>query len=590
MLAIVSLVSMRLVKFRRCGATLVRRVKCDEPSHFAPFLHRSLRAWYHFGAQKADMVQRGATSGAILLRRLALASVFVAGACLIHVGAEDFATFALIAAAVGCGWAGSAWRHDWKLWRLSQRLEVISGEGQKIAIAERLVENAKGLEQALATIERRLIERHGVSGLPTREPLLEQMEQDGSGVLGTFALEDFERLAGFDPDLAERVLLEIVGRIVRMIPAERLIAHVDQGHFAIWYGKDIDPLLARSEIDAIAYALGGRVKIDQREILPSIATRCAALVDGITPQLLLTRTLASFALEEMQDTHELSDQAIAQVQQRYAMEQDLRGAIQRNEFQLHFQPLIDAHWQCVTGAEALIRWHHPERGSVPPSLFIPIVEAAGLAEQVGMWVLNAAARQASEWEGGTAGPLRIAINVSANQLHDAKFAEFLSRTLHNHSLDPACLEIELTEGVASADDADLARLFAKIRALGVKIAIDDFGTGYSSFSTLRQLTFDKIKIDREFVTDVHLRPQSQAICQSIIALGRGLDIRVLAEGVETAEEYRWLSQHGCRHFQGYYFSRPLSAADFLNFINDRASLLALLLSPAGIPQFERMTS
>lgn len=565
-------------------------LKCDEPSQSAPFLYKNLRTWYQLAPQKTLMVQTGATSGAILLRRLALASVFVAGACLVHVGAEDLTTFALIAVAVGCGWAGSAWRHDWKLWRLSQRLEIISGEGQKIAIADRLAENANGLEQALATIERRLIERHGVSGLPTREPLLEQMEQDGSGVLGTFALDDFERLAGFDPDLAERVLLEIVGRIVRMIPAERLIAHVDQAHFAIWYGKDIDPLLARSEIDAIAYALGGRVQIGPREILPSIATRCAALVDGVTPQLLLTRTLASFALDDLAETHELSDQAIAQVQHRYAMEQDLRGAIARNEFQLFFQPLIDANWQCVTGAEALIRWNHPERGSVPPSLFIPIVEASGLAEEVGLWVLNAAARQASEWEGGTAGPLRIAINVSASQLHDAKFAEVLSRTLHNHSLDPACLEIELTEGVASTDDAALARLFGKIRALGVKIAIDDFGTGYSSFSTLRQLTFDKIKIDREFVTDVHRRPQSQAICQSIIALGRGLDIRVLAEGVETTEEYRWLVQHGCRHFQGYYFSRPLSAVDFLAFINDRASLTALLQSSIPVPQIERITS
>ena len=124
----------------------------------------------------------------------------------------------------------------------------------------------------------------------------------------------------------------------------------------------------------------------------------------------------------------------------------------------------------------------------------------------------------------------------------------------------------------------------------MKIAIDDFGTGYSSFSTLRQLTFDKIKIDREFVTDVHRRPQSQAICQSIIALGRGLDIRVLAEGVETTEEYRWLVQHGCRHFQGYYFSRPLSAADFLAFINDRASLTALLQSSIPVPQIERITS
>lgn len=538
----------------------------------------------------AAMGQEGATSRVILVRRLALASVFVAGACSVHVGAKDLATFALIASAVGCGWAGSAWRHDWKLWRLSQRLETISGQGQEITITDRLAENAEGLEVALATIERRLIQRHGISGLPTREPLLDRMEQDGSGMLGTFALDDFERLAGFAPDLAERVLLEIVGRIVRMVPPERLIAHVDQGHFAIWYGKDVDPSHARSEIDAIAYALGDRIKTDNREILPSIATRCAALVDGTTPQQLLAQTLASFSLQGISETQELSCEAISKLQQRYAIEQDLRHAIQRNEFQLFFQPLIDAQWQCVTGAEALIRWNHPERGSVPPALFIPIVEAAGLADQVGLWVLNAAARQASEWEGSSSGPLRIAVNISANQLHDAKFAEFLSRTLHNHSLDPASLEIELTEGVASTDDADLARLFAKIRALGVKIAIDDFGTGYSSFSTLRQLTFDKIKIDREFVTDVHLRPQSQAICHSIIALGRGLDICVLAEGVETAEEYRWLSQHGCRHFQGYYFSRPLSAADFLSFVNDRASLAALLQSPADIPQIERMTS
>jgi len=536
------------------------------------------------------MGQGGTTSRAILGRRLALASVFVAGACLVYVGVEDLATFALIASAVGCGWAGSAWRHDWKLWRLSQRLETISGESQKVAITDRLAENAEGLEEALATIERRLIQRHGISGLPTREPLLEQMERDGAGLLGTFALDDFERLAGFAPELAERVLLEIVGRIVRMVPPDRLVAHVDQGHFAIWYGKDIDPSHARSEIDAIAYALGDRIRTDEREILPSIATRCAALIDGTTPQQLLAQTLASFALSEALETQELSPDAIIQLQQRYAIEQDLRAAIHRNEFQLFFQPLIDAQWQCVTGAEALIRWHHPERGSVPPSLFIPIVEAAGLAEQVGLWVLNAAARQASEWGCGNLGPLRVAVNISANQLHDARFAEFLTRTLHNHSLDPACLEIELTEGVASTDDPELARLLSAIRALGVKIAIDDFGTGYSSFSTLRQLTFDKIKIDREFVTDVHLRPASQAICQSIIALGRGLDIRVLAEGVETAEEYRWLVNQGCRHFQGYYFSRPLAAADFLTFVADRTGLATLLNFSLPQTHFERMTS
>ena len=161
---------------------------------------------------------------------------------------------------------------------------------------------------------------------------------------------------------------------------------------------------------------------------------------------------------------------------------------------------------------------------------------------------------------------------------------------HNHGLDPGALEIELTETVASANDARVAKMFDAIRALGVKISIDDFGTGYSSFSTLRQLGFDKIKIDREFVTDVQNRPDSQAICRSILTLGQGLGIKVLAEGVETADEYQWLLKEGCRHFQGFYFSKPLPAADFLNFVRDTSRIADMLrLAPAG-RQLERLTA
>jgi hypothetical protein len=383
------------------------------------------------------MVIKGVLS-ANVLRRAAIAALFVILACLVHLGVSDVTVFAALAVAVGLGWLGSMWRHDQKLWLLSQRLEAISGEGHHISIADRLAENADGLEVALAAMKHRLTERHGLSGLPTREPLLFRMEEDGEGLIGALAVADFERLAGFDPDMAEHVLLTVVARILRMAPTERLIAHVDRAQFVIWYGPDIAPALARSEIDAIAYALGSIVAADGREILPTIATRCATLSTDTAPHALLARTLASFAIPtgSVNSIEDLSPATIAQEENRYGVEQDLRTAIGRGEFKLVFQPLIDASLACVTGAEALIRWDHPARGSVPPSVFIPVVEASGLSEDVGLWVMNAAAREVSRWDVSGAGSIRVAVNISANQLHSPKFTEFLKRTLHNHALDP----------------------------------------------------------------------------------------------------------------------------------------------------------
>lgn len=529
---------------------------------------------------------------ATLARRSATALLFVSLACLLHVRATGLLPFAIIASAVALGWIGSSWRHDQRLWLLSQRFEAMSVAGREAEISDRLAENAASVELALSSMKRRLSERHSISGLPTREPLLELMAREPAGVMGAIEIADFDRLAGFNPDLAEYVLMATVRRIVRMLPPGRFVAHVDRAQFAIWYGQDIGKDAARGELDALVYALGSVITAGNQDILPVISARCAALEKCDSPHTLLTQTLASFAL--MRDSgagnFDLTPAAIAQEEFRYGMEQDLRGAVARGEFELLFQPLIDATWQCVTGAEALIRWNHPSRGTVPPSVFIPVVEAAGLADDVGLWVLNGAAREASQWAGIGPGPLRVAVNISANQLHSAIFTEFLTRMFHNHDLDPGALEIELTESVASANDERVAKMFDEIRALGVRISIDDFGTGFSSFSTLRQLGFDKIKIDREFVTDVQNRPDSQAICRSILTLGQGLGIKVLAEGVETAEEYRWLLGEGCQHFQGFYFSRPLPAADFLNFVRDTFRLADLLhIAPAG-RQTERLTA
>lgn len=463
--------------------------------------------------------------------------------------------------------------------RLADRLAALTGVAAAGGTMRRLETGVALVEERFAQFDRRLGQRHAVTGLPTREPLLARMDEDGAGTLGGIAFVDFDRLSAFDPSLGERALVALVDRVTRMLGDRRFVAQVDRAHLAIWFGPEVDADTAAGELAAIGYALGDVIEDAGQDILPEIRTIEAHFPgDAGLPQALLTRTFAALAVRggTLAAVAPTVDDPAEATRDRYLMEQDLRQAIARDEFELHLQPLVDAGAGRVCGAEALLRWRHPVRGTVPPSRFIPVVEAMGLADEVGLWALNAAAREARAWRLGGLEGLRIAVNISAHQLERADMSVLVERTLARHSLSPNCLELELTESVATGDTARTAALFDALRALGVRIAIDDFGTGFSSFSALRTLRFDKIKIDREFVTAVDTRRDSQAICQSIIALGRGLGIRVLAEGVERAQEYRWLRAHGCTHFQGYHFAAPLDRAGFVAFARDHARLAELL--------------
>ncbi|HVF93659.1 MAG TPA: EAL domain-containing protein [Sphingomonas sp.] len=465
------------------------------------------------------------------------------------------------------------------LLRHVHRLERALGVAVAGSIEARLGRAIDAVEQRLGDTVNRVDQRHSLTGLPTREPLIARMAQDGNGLLGVIGIADFDRLCAFDPALGERVLLSVIDRFARMLPAERLVAHVDRSVLAIWFGPDIEPAAAQAELDVIGYALGDAIVEDGRKILPEIRVRQAVYTaGGSTPQSVLARTLSSLTLDHaamaIEAAPAIDPAAIAG--DRYALEQDLRQAIERGQLQMCYQPLVDAAAGRVCGAESLIRWHHPVRGFVPPSRFVPIMEKLGLAHEIGMWTLNVASREARHWQTEGLAGLRVAVNVSGHQLQRDDLPALVERALTRHSLSPEALEIELTESVAMGDGDLAARLFAALRAMGVRIAIDDFGTGFSSFSTLRTLSFDKIKIDREFVTNVDTRRDSQAICQSIVALGRGLGIRVLAEGVERRGEYEWLRRHGCTHFQGYYFAPPLDGAGFVAFVRDQASLATLL--------------
>ncbi|GLS64089.1 EAL domain-containing protein [Methylobacterium oxalidis] len=251
----------------------------------------------------------------------------------------------------------------------------------------------------------------------------------------------------------------------------------------------------------------------------------------------------------------------AQVRERRLLEHDLRHAVARGEMHLVYQPQTDVRNGSVTGFEVLLRWRHPERGAISPAVFIPIAEESGVILQIGEWVLREACREAATWTN----PLTVAVNVSAVQIHAPHFVQLVHESLFRTGLKPERLEIEITETALIRDPSRAQSTLRQLKALGVRIAMDDFGTGYSSVSNLRAYPFDKIKIDGSFIRSVDANEQTAAIVRSMLGLGRGLGLPVLAEGVETDAELRFLAAEDCQAAQGYLMGRPAAIEQFARF-------------------------
>jgi EAL domain-containing protein (putative c-di-GMP-specific phosphodiesterase class I) len=245
---------------------------------------------------------------------------------------------------------------------------------------------------------------------------------------------------------------------------------------------------------------------------------------------------------------------------------ELRKALRNDELQLHFQPQVNGDGTLI-GAEALLRWKHPQRGLVPPNDFIPAAEDAGLMPVLGGWVLQEACRTLARWSDDPAmRGLTLAVNVSPHQFHVEGFERFVMETVRFHQIDPTRLKLELTESVLVQGLAQTVEKFETLRASGIGLSLDDFGTGYSSLSYLRQLPLDQIKVDRSFVKDSLESERGAALIKSIIQLGLDLGFVVLAEGIETSAQHDFLLECGCREFQGYLFGRPMPAEAFTNHV------------------------
>ncbi len=250
-----------------------------------------------------------------------------------------------------------------------------------------------------------------------------------------------------------------------------------------------------------------------------------------------------------------------QLRKKRSLQHDLRSALERNEFRLFYQPQATTGGEII-GFEALARWYHPKRGVVPPAEFIPIAEESSLIMSIGEWVLREACAEAASWPR----PLQIAVNLSPAQFKQGDLPGLVHSILLQTGLSPSRLELEITEGVLIGDFNRAVSILRRLKNLGVRIAMDDFGTGYSSLSYLQSFPFDKIKIDRSFIANLHLNHQSAAIVRAMIGLARGLEVPVVAEGVETSEQLDFLAQESCSEIQGYLIGKPSPITAFAEMV------------------------
>jgi diguanylate cyclase (GGDEF)-like protein len=251
--------------------------------------------------------------------------------------------------------------------------------------------------------------------------------------------------------------------------------------------------------------------------------------------------------------------------QRLTLENDLRRALDRNEFEVHYQPIVDAYTGTVVGAEALLRWRHPELGLLLPSEFIPIAEENGLIVPMGEWILQAACAQNRAWQDAGLPRIRVGVNLSSRQLK-RRLSDTISRALQLSGLEPRYLSLELTESVLVNHHKEGTEALHALRAMGLHLAVDDFGTGYSSFSYLKHFPLDTLKIDRSFIREIATHPDDAAITTAIIAMGHALGLRVIAEGVETEAHLSLLQKQGCDEVQGYLMGRPVPPERFVEHL------------------------
>ena len=440
-------------------------------------------------------------------------------------------------------------------------------------------------ERKLAEQQIQHIAHHDVlTGLPNRALLRDRLAQAMAlarrkGRALWVLLIDLDRFKFVNDSLGHKagdlLLKTIAARLQSSLRESDTVARLSGDEFVAILCEEADEILGIGVVQRVMEAVAQPVLLDGKEFFVTCSIGVAVYdmtqfdapgdvtLNGETQNLIEQADIAMYSAKKQgRNNIKFYTKAMNQATlERLRIETALRNALERGQFVLHYQPQLDLATGRIVGVEALLRWRHPELGMVAPSRFIALAEDTGLIVPIGAWVMRTACAQRQGWHAAGLGPLRLAVNLSARQFNEPNLVASIAAVLAETGLAPACLELELTESLFMHDVALAVSQLHDMKALGVQLSIDDFGTGYSSFAYLRTFPIDVLKIDRSFVGDVASDADDAAIVVSIIALAHNLKLRVVAEGVETAEQLDYLRRHGCDEAQGYYFSHPLPAQE-----------------------------
>lgn len=448
-------------------------------------------------------------------------------------------------------------------------MEFLSGVAQTVGIAI-------DRHQDIAHIAY-LAEHDALTGLPNRAlldrklvDLLKKAKRERKCIAVAFVdLDNFKLVNDNLGHAAGDELLKVVAqRISARLGNSGIVSRIGGDEFIIVLEENLDPISER--LRGIVEAISEPLTIDGVEIwvTSSIGVACSGEHGETASELFANADMALYrAKESGRNGIRVFTPAMGEeARNKLTRIEELRRAVERDEFVLHYQPQKDIRTGSVIGVEALVRWQHPTEGLLPPGEFIPLAEETGLIVPLGDIVLRRACLQARDWQDRGLPALRVAVNVSARQFLESSLTHQVASALQAAGLDPQWLELELTESLIMRDVEGAIERMHELKTLGVSFAIDDFGTGYSSLSTLRRFPLSRLKIDRSFIADIPTKTGDMAITSAIVTLGKTLELEVVAEGVETEEQAHFLAGAGCEMFQGYLFARPLPASEVEDLI------------------------
>ena len=480
-------------------------------------------------------------------------------------------------------WQGELWIRRksgevFPIWSVINAIRDSSGNLSNFVVAFLDITERKENEQRIS----HLAHHDALTDLPNRALCLDRLsiaiqQAERSGQFVGVLFLDLDYFKSINDSLGHHIGDGLLKSI-----AQRLRAAVRAGDTVSRFAGDEFVIIFNNveRIDEITHIVDSRLipsirrphRLDGTELTISCSAGIAIYPDdGATIEALLRN--ADIAMYQAKQTGRdnakfFTAEMDRSARERLEMEQDLRLAIENKEFVLYFQPRVDAQSGRFLAAEALIRWHRPKHGLVPPSSFIPVAEECGLIIDIGNWVFSEACRQYAEWRDTGTGRIPVSVNLSIAQFKDPALLESLKTAIERHHVAAEDIELELTESILLDDIDETVRLLHEMKQIGVKLSIDDFGTGYSSLSVLYRFPIDKLKIDRSFVADMLIDRKDLIVTQAIIGLGHTLGLKVVGEGVEEVEQRIALSNAGCDELQGFYFSKPLPPKDLVRWIGD----------------------